>query len=167
MTLIAQTQRLRVRRFVTDDAPFIVELLNDPGWIRYIGKRNVRTIEDAKGYLAKGPIDMYARLGFGLYLVELVDTREPIGMCGLIKRPALEDVDIGFAFLPRYAGQGYAFEAATAVMAHARALGLDRIVAIVTRDNERSRRLLDRLGFRFERLHESGGETLELYAAGG
>jgi len=164
VSTIAQTQRLRLRHFVTDDAAFIIELVNDPGWIRFIGKRNVRTLEDARGYLEKGPIDMYARLGFGLYLVELVHTAEPIGMCGLIKRPALEDVDIGFAFLPRFAGQGYAFEAATAVMSHARALGLDRIVAILTRDNERSRRLLDRLGFRFERLHESGGETLELYA---
>jgi RimJ/RimL family protein N-acetyltransferase len=167
MTTIAQTQRLRLRHFVTHDAAFIVELLNDPGWIRYIGNRNVRTLEDAQRYLAKGPIDMYARLGFGLYLVELVDTAVPVGMCGLIKRPTLDDVDIGFAFLPQFAGHGYAFEAATAVLAQARTLGLERIVAILTRDNERSRRLLDRLGFRYERPFESGGETLELFAVGG
>lgn len=166
MSMIAQTRRLRLRHFAEDDAAFIVELLNDPGWIRYIGDRNIRTLDDAQRYLLKGPMDMYDRLGFGLYLVELIDTAEPAGMCGLLKRPTLEDVDLGFAFLPRFRRQGYAHEAAVAVMALARRLALTRVVAILTPDNEPSARLLRKLGFQWEREVRlaPGSEALNLYA---
>jgi RimJ/RimL family protein N-acetyltransferase len=165
---VADTSRLRLRRFTTDDGAFVLELLNDPGWIRYIGDKGVRTRDDAQRYLEKGPMAMYERLGFGLYLVELKATGEPIGMCGLIQRPALDDVDLGFAFLPRFRGSGYAQEAASAVMSHARQLSMTRIVAILTDDNERSARLLDKLGFRFERIVHMppDGEALHLYATG-
>ncbi len=167
---VTETERLLLRWLNADDSMFILELLNEPSWIQYIGDRGVRTLQDAARYIRNGPEQMYRALGFGLYLVELKQTGEPIGICGLIKREALEDVDIGFAFLPRYWRNGYAFEAASAVMSYAKeAAGLSRIVAILSRDNLPSLRLLERLGFRFEgtlRL-QPGGEELDLYAAAG
>ena len=97
--MVLETARLRLRHLRADDSQFILELVNDPDWLRFIGDRGVRTVEDARGYIEKGPMQMYSRLGFGLDLVELKDGT-PIGMCGLIKRATLHDVDIGFAFMP-------------------------------------------------------------------
>ncbi len=165
---ILQTERLVLRRLSTDDAPFIVQLLNDPDWLRFIGDKSVRTLEEARDYLCKGPIAMYAREGFGLYLTALKDRDVPIGMCGLIRREGLRDVDLGFAFLPAFRGQGYAFESAAAVMVHGRTmLGLHRIVAITSMDNERCTRLLERLGFARERLLRLPGDTedVQLFAS--
>lgn len=143
-----RTPRLVLRRFSVADADFVVELVNDPDWLRFIGDRGVRTVDEARAYLVRGPLAMYEREGFGLYLVALAATGERIGMCGLVKREELDDVDIGFAFLPEWRGQGLALEAARATLAHARELGLDRVVAIVTEGNHASIRLLERLGMR-------------------
>lgn len=160
---VLETDRLILRRLVPADAPFVVELLNDPDWLRYIGDRGVRSVEQAADYIESGPARMYARYGFGLYLAQLRASGEAIGLCGLVKRDFLEDVDIGFAFLPRYRGEGYALEAAEGVLRYAATtLGLGRVVAIVTRDNERSARLLARLGLRFERMVAYPGEEEEL-----
>jgi ribosomal-protein-alanine N-acetyltransferase len=149
-TAVLETERLVLRRLATDDAPFLLELLNEPSFLRYIGDKGVRTEADARRYVEAGPLASYERFGFGLYRVELRESGEPIGMCGLLKRDALPDVDVGFAFLPR---KGYAFESAAAVLAHARdALGRGRILAITTPDNVASIRLLEKLGFRFERM---------------
>lgn len=141
------TARLRLDPFTADDAPFIVALLTDPDWLRYIGDRGVRTEEEARGYLAAGPLASYAAHGFGLYRVARRDTGVPIGMCGLLRRETLPDVDLGFAFLPAYRGQGYAREAAAATLAYARGtLGLARILAIVSPENAASMRVLEALG---------------------
>jgi len=146
-----------------DDAAFILKLVNDPDWLRFIGDRGVRNLEDARQYIRKGPVDMYARLGFGLYLTELKDGRVPAGICGLIKRDTLDDVDLGFAFLPEFRGKGYAGEAASAALAYGRdVLGLPRILAITSPDNDRSIRLLDRLGFQFERTARLGSDPEEV-----
>jgi RimJ/RimL family protein N-acetyltransferase len=164
---IAETARLLIRRLETGDAEFIHRLVNEPSWIRYIGDKGVKTLEDARRYIETGPLEMYQRLGFGLYLVALKG-RESIGICGLIKRPALADVDLGFAFLPGFWGKGYAFEAAAAVMSYGKqVLGLSRIVAILSPDNERSANLLEKLGFRPETMlrMDADGEELRLYAA--
>ncbi len=153
-----ETERLRLRNLTLGDTDFVVELLNEPSFLRYIGDRNVRDRASACRYLEAGPFASYARFGFGLMCVELKpetvqDTAEPIGICGLLKRDTLEDVDVGFAFLPRYWRKGYAFEAAEAVLAQGRErFGLKRIVAITSPDNEASIRLLEKLGFRFERV---------------
>jgi RimJ/RimL family protein N-acetyltransferase len=150
-----------------DDAEFILRLLNEPSWLRFIGDRGVRTLQDARDYILTGPVEMYARLGFGLYLVELKEGGSPIGICGLIKRDFLDDVDIGFAFLPEYWGQGYAYESASAVMAYGqRVLGLKRIVAITASDNHSSARLLEKLGLRFEGLvrYPDDGLNIRLFA---
>ena len=163
------TDRLILRRLSPDDAPFILELVNDPDWLRFIGDRNVRNLDDAREYIRKGPVDSYARLGFGLYAMVRRDGGPPIGMCGLLRRDFLEDADIGFALLPAHRGRGYAREAARATLVYARdELGLGRIVAITSRDNERSGRLLEEVGLRFERMIRIPGppsEEVRLYGS--
>jgi RimJ/RimL family protein N-acetyltransferase len=150
---IIETERLILRRLSNDDAAFIVELLNQPSFLRYIGDKEVRTIADAVRYIETGPIASYERFGFGLYLVELKESGASIGMCGLLKRDSLPDVDVGFAFLPSYWSRGYALESASAVMIYGRqVIGLRRIVAIVSPENEPSIRLLEKIGLRFERF---------------
>ena len=149
---VIETPRLLLRHLELHDAEFILELVNDPDWLRYIGDKKVKTVEEAHHYIARGPRALYERLGFGLYLVELRSSGEALGICGLIKRDTLDDVDIGYAFLPRYRANGYASEAAMATLEFARRnLGLKRIVAITSPDNESSARLLERIGMRFER----------------
>ena len=151
--LTLETERLLLRPFTTDDAPFALTLLNEPSFLRFIGDKKVRNLEDARQYLLNGPIASYERHGFGLLLVELKDSKTPAGMCGLLKREELPDPDIGFAFVPAYWRQGFAFEAATAVMNDARErLKLTSILAIVSPDNDSSIKLLERLGLKFERI---------------
>ena len=149
---VMETERLILRWLTTDDAAFILELLNDPTWVRFIGNRGVRTLEEAGTYIVTGPMVMYARLGFGLFLVELKDAgRTPIGICGLIQRDGLEDVDLGFAFLTRFQAQGYGFETAAATLEYRRdQMGLKRIVGITSIDNVGSSRVLEKIGMAFE-----------------
>jgi RimJ/RimL family protein N-acetyltransferase len=151
--IVLTTDRLILRHFSPDDAAFILELLNDPAWLRFIGDRGVRTLDDARAYILKSAVASYERLGFGLYLTERKVDGVPVGICGLLKRDDLPDVEVGFALLPRFCSQGYAFEAAAASLAHGRGvLGLKRIAAITAPDNDRSIRLLGKLGFSFEKL---------------
>ncbi len=151
-----------------DDAPFMLALLNEPSFIRNIGDRGVRTLDDARSYIARGPLASYDRFGFGLYLVQLKDDATPIGICGLLKRETLADVDIGFAFLPDFWRRGYAAESASAVRDYARdRVGLRRLVAIVNPGNEPSARVLEKIGFTYERTIAFGndGTDLKLFAA--
>ena len=167
---VLETERLILRRVTAEDDEFILELLNDPSWLRFIGDKGVRTLGAARGYILNTLVAMYDRLGFGLYLTELKGAGVPIGVCGLIKRESLEDVDIGFAFLPEFRGRGYAYESASAVVAYGkRAFGLKRMVAITSPDNHSSARLLEKLGFKFERTVELPGDGTEvsLYASDG
>ncbi len=151
--IVCTTDRLVLRLLSVEDAEFILELLNEPSWLRFIGDKGVRTLDDARSYIATGPVAMYERHGFGLYVTERREDGVPMGICGLIKRDWLDDVDIGFAFLPRYWGRGYAHEAAAAVMDYGRnVLGIGRIVAITSPDNATSARLLEKLGLRFDRM---------------
>ena len=159
---ILETERLALRQFTAEDAAFIVELVNEPSFIQNIGDRGVRSLEDAIRYLEAGPIPSYERNGFGLYLVQLKESGESIGMCGLIKREALEDVDIGYAFLPKFWSKGYAVEAALAVKEQARRLRLKRLVAIVDPDNTGSIRVLEKVGLTFERMIQLSADDIEL-----
>jgi RimJ/RimL family protein N-acetyltransferase len=150
---VLQTQRLIIRPFTLADAEFIRILLNQPSFLRHIGDKKVRSVEDAQQYLRTGPMASYELNGFGPCAVELRDTHTPIGMSGLLKRAELPHPDIGFAFLPDFWGKGLAFEAATAVIDDARErLNVTRVLAIVNPDNEASINLLQRLGLKFERL---------------
>lgn len=152
MSLVVETARLRLHRFGIDDAAFVLQLVNEPSWLEFIGDKGVRTLADARTYLIDGPLAMYARCGHGLYRVDLRSSGTAIGMCGLIRRDSLPDVDIGYAFLPAHWGEGYAEEATRATLAHARDdLGLHRLLAIVTPANTRSIRLLEKLGLRHVR----------------
>lgn len=168
--MVLETTRLALRHLTAADSPFILELVTDPDWLRFIGDRGVRTVEDARGYIESGPMKLYERLGFGLYLVELRGDGTPLGLCGLIKRDSLEDVDIGFAFLPAFRGRGYALEAAIGVRDYAfEVLGLERLVAITAPENDKSASLLEHLGFAYERTMPwgTGGEVSRLYALNG
>lgn len=144
----------------------MLELVNDPDWVRFIGDRQVRTLEDARRYIESGPVAMYAELGIGMDLVALKDTHRPIGVCGLVKREGLDDVDLGFALLPEFRRQGYAFEAARATVRHGfEQLGFPRIAAIAAATNRRSIALLERLGFEFVRTvtFKDKDELLKLF----
>lgn len=150
---VLETGRLILRWLSVEDAEFILQLLNEPSFRRFIGDKGVRSIEDARDYILRGPVDSYERFGFGLYLTELKDDGVPIGICGLLKRESLEDVDIGFAFLPQFWRKGYAFESSSAVMTYGRkVVGLNRIVAITSPENDASIKVLEKLGLRFERM---------------
>jgi RimJ/RimL family protein N-acetyltransferase len=150
--IVCETPRLRLRHLTLDDGAFILELLNEPDFIRNIGDREVRTLEDARRYIQHGPITSYNQHGFGLFLIELQGAATPIGICGLLKRDYLRDVDVGFALREAFRGNGYAFEAASAVMRFGQqVLGLSRIVAITAPDNHASMKVLQRLGLGFER----------------
>lgn len=147
------TERLRLRPITLDDAPFILDLVNQPSWLENIGDKGVRNLDDARDYIRKGPLEMYARHGFGLYCIERGADGAMMGLCGLIKRDTLDDVDIGYALLPQYWGHGYAREAARATLEHGRREHrLQRVVAITSPGNASSARLLESLGFRFERM---------------
>jgi RimJ/RimL family protein N-acetyltransferase len=160
---VLETERLTLRHFSTADAEFMLDLLNQPSFIANIGDRGVRTVEEAAVYLTNGALASYERHGFGLYLVVLRETGVGIGTCGLLKREALEDVDLGFAFLPEHWSRGYAAEAARAVRDYAaRQLGLRRLVAIVLPTNQSSLRVLAKTGFTYERTIRLPGEDVDL-----
>jgi len=164
---IIETERLILRKLTTNDAAFILDLLNQPSFIQFIGDRGVRTLDDARQYIVNGPVASYERHGFGLYLTLLKDGEPPIGMCGLVKRDILPDVDVGFAFLPQYWLKGYAFESASAVVAYGKnTLGIQRILGVTTPDNTGSIRVLEKLGLRFERMVKISpdGPELKLFA---
>jgi RimJ/RimL family protein N-acetyltransferase len=149
---VLRTSRLDLRELDFNDAEFILRLLNEEGFIRFIGDKGVRTLADARDYILQGPMDSYARNGFGLYAACLRDAT-PIGICGLVKREGLDDPDVGFAFLSRYWSLGYAVESAAAVLAHAQdVLGLERVVAITSPDNWSSIGVLEKIGLKFERM---------------
>ena len=161
---ILETDRLILREQTENDAPFVFELVNSPAWLKYIGERNVKSVEDARNYILNGAIKSYKQSGFGFYLVELKEGNVPVGISGLVKRDTLEHPDIGFAFLPEYEGKGYGSESASAVMKYARdVLKLGTIVAITTKDNTASIKLVEKIGLTFKEYVQMGDEELMLF----
>ena len=162
---ICETDRLILREFSLADTSFIIQLLNSPGWLQYIGNRQIHDHDAAALYLKNGPMASYQQHGFGLYQVLLQNNRLPIGMCGLIKREQLDQPDLGFAFLPEYTGKGYAQESAESVIESARLMQLPTILAITLPENKPSVNLLQKLGFNFNRLFrfQEDAEELMLY----
>ena len=160
---ITETTRTALRELTVNDAEFMLDLLNQPSFIKYIGDRNVRTVEQARDYIETRFIASYDKNGFGLYLVELKADNKPIGINGFVKRDTLPDADIGFAFLPEFCSQGYAFESSRAVMDYGKnVLGLKRVLAITTQDNESSTKLLEKIGLKFETLIKQPNDDDEL-----
>lgn len=163
---ILDTERLFLREVEPADAPFVLDLLNQHSFKKYIGDRGVRTVEQAAAYIQSRFIDSYNTNGFGLYLMERKSDWVAVGLCGFVKRDTLPHPDIGFALLPQFEKLGYAFEAASACMTYGReTLGLSHVLAITTLDNQSSGRLLEKIGLSFEREIEIGDETLKLFAA--
>ena len=163
MTIRIETERMLLTELSDDDAGFILRLVNEPSFLRYIGDRGVRTLDDARRYISQGPVASYATHGYGLLRMGLKPDRTPIGMCGVLRRDTLPEPDLGFSMLPAWWSKGYALEAAAAVMQHARAsAGVGRVLAITNVDNDPSIRLLGRLGFRFEKLVRLGDDTADL-----
>jgi [ribosomal protein S5]-alanine N-acetyltransferase len=190
---ILETERLILREIDASDDEFILDLLNQPSFIKYIGNRNVHNVKQAREFIETRYRASYAQHGFGLYAVELKsdfsqdlvgstlaharvsafsdqseipNPKSQIGICGFVKRDTLPDADIGFAFLPQFERKGYALESANAVMKYGKeVLGLKRVLAITTQDNESSGRLLGKLGFEFDKLIDSDGEMLKLFSA--
>jgi [ribosomal protein S5]-alanine N-acetyltransferase len=162
---ILETERLLLREVSADDAEFVLDLLNQSSFKQYIGDRGVRTLEQAREYIASRFTKSYRDNGFGLYLLELKASAEPIGLCGFVSRETLPAPDIGFALLPQFEKQGYAYEASSAMMSYGREkLGLEHVLAITTIDNVSSGRLLEKIGLRFDREISLNGETLKLYS---
>lgn len=161
--MVLETERLLLRRFTVDDAQFVLALVNEPSFLRYIGDKKVRTLDDARQYIQNGPLASYDRNGFGLYVAELKTSHTPVGMCGLLKRDELPEPDIGFALLPAFWKQGFGFEAASAVLSEAReSLHLQRVLAITSLDNDASIALLQRLGFTLDRILRLSPDAEEL-----
>jgi len=160
---VIETERLSLREMAEADAGFVLEVLNDPGFVRFVGDRGVRTVEEAARYIDERFAESYRQHGFGLWLVEAKDGGMPVGICGLLKRKELGVVEVGYAFLPTFRARGYAFEAASAAQRHARdVLGLPRLYAVVNPDNAASIRVLEKLGMKFERMVRLLGEESDI-----
>lgn len=167
MEIVIETERLTLRKFTLDDAVFMLELLNTPAWLRFIGDKNVRTIEEAEQYLLNGNIRSYREYGFGFYVVVIKETQELIGICGIVKREGLDDIDIGFGFLPQFIGKGYGYEAASATLDYAiNDLKIKRIVAIVNPENAGSIALIKKIGLQFEKMIQLSSKDIELMLFG-
>jgi len=163
MAIHIETERLVLTELSDDDAEFVLGLVNEPSFLRYIGDRGVRTLPDAVRYIRQGPVANYAKYGYGLLRVGLKPAGTPIGICGVLRRDTLPDPDIGFSLLPAWWARGFAHEAAAAAMTHAReTLAVGRVLAITTTDNDPSIRLLAKLGFRFDRLVRLGDDPADL-----
>ena len=165
---VIETERLNLREVTERDAAFVLELLNDPDFVRNVADRGVRTLEEARRYIAERFVASYRRDGFGFWLVEPKGSTVPAGICGLVRRDTLPEVDVGYAFLPPFRSKGYASESAAAVLAYARdVVGLKRLLAITSPDNTVSMRVLEKLGMRFERIVSlaPGEPEVRLFAA--
>lgn len=165
---ILETERTILREVTGDDAGFILDLLNQPTFIKYIGDRNLRAVEQAREYIESRFTGSYRQFGFGMYAVELKENEMPIGICGFVRRDTLPDADIGFAFLPQFERKGYAFETADALMKYGRdVLGLKRVLAITSLGNASSIKLLEKLGFKFDSLIKQphSDEELRLFSS--
>ena len=151
--IIAETKRLLVSKLSLKDAPFFLKLVNTPNWLKYIGDRNLKTVKDAEDYLTKGTLKSYEEYGFGFYKLELKeDNNKPIGVCGLVKRDELENIDMGFAFLEEFEGQGFGFESSIAILKLAKEkFHIKKLLAITLPINTKSIKLLEKLGFRYEK----------------
>ena len=164
---IIETERLVLREFDLEDAEFIVELLNSPGWLKFIGDKKVSSLEDARKYLERNLLKSYKTDSFGFWMVELKFISVPIGLCGLIKRETLDDVDIGFAMLPDFAGLGYGYESAKATYDYARdEVGLKRIVGITLENNTPSIKLLEKIGLKYEKMIDGANDAEKLMLFG-
>jgi ribosomal-protein-alanine N-acetyltransferase len=164
LPMILETDRLTLKHVALTDAPFIIELLNTKGWLKYIGDRNVKTLADAENYIANGPLKSYTENGYGPFKIISKLHNTPIGICGFYKREFLENPDVGYALLPGYEGKGYAYEALTAIIDYARVLNFSELMAFTMMDNLASVKLLKKAGFGYVKQMTDKGQELSLYS---
>ena len=161
--VVAETNRLTISKFTIEDAPFFMTLVNTPNWLKYIGDRNVKTIKQAEDSITSSHLKSYKTNGFGFYVLRLKETLEPIGTCGLIKREELENIDFGFAMLPGYEGLGFGLESSQAIIEIAKSnFKIEKLVAITLEINKNSIKLLEKLGFSFEKKVKPFEDNKEL-----
>jgi len=161
--IVGQTKRLLISEFTLEDAAFFLQLANSPGWLIYIGDRNLRTVKDAETYLKNGSLKSYSEVGFGFYKLQLKESLQPIGTCGLVKREELEHVDIGFALLPQFEGFGFGFESSLAILNLAKQkFKIDKVAAITVPHNNNSIQLIEKLGMTFEKKITPFKDDVEL-----
>lgn len=147
------TNRLLIRKACLEDASFLLKLLNTPAFLKNIGDRNVRTLDDAKNYIISKYFEVYNTLGYGYYMLVTKDTNTIIGTAGLVNREGLDGIDVGFALLPDFKGKGYGYEATKAIMQYATTTyGIKTYLAITLPSNEPSQRLLEKLGLKFKKM---------------
>ena len=152
--LLLETERLSLRWLTLDDADLLLAVWNDPAFVRHVGDRGIRTIEETRSAMQEGAFHLYETYGYGPYRIALKDTDVAVGLCGLFRRDNLEIADIGYAVLPEHCGKGYAHEASMAVIDYARdVLGMQQLCSIVSPNNDASVHLIRKLGLRFERMH--------------
>lgn len=162
--MILETKRLIIKELILDDASFIFELLNTEGWLKYIGDRNIKTVEDAKNYIVKGPLASYQKNGFGLWLVVEKATNTSIGLCGLLQRDYFDSPDIGYAFFPNFSKKGLALESAIGVRQFAiNHLKINQLYATTTLNNASSINLLKKLGFKFVENRKINDEEVSVF----
>jgi len=165
--VIIETERLKLLEFKKTDANFILELVNEPAWIEFIGEKNVHTISDAENFIINNLKPSYVNNGYGLYAIKLKKDNTSIGMCGLVNRPGLKEIDLGFACLSKYQRQGFAYESSVATLNYAKeVLKIGKVVAITSPKNKASGKLLEKLGLNFEKLinlDEDGKDICKLY----
>jgi len=155
-----QTERLSLRRLTLDDAELMLAVWNDPAFIRHVGDRGIRTIDAARVALQEGALKLFSDYGYGPFRVALIADDTPVGVCGLFRREGLEEPDIGFSILPQHWRKGYAFEAASAVVRHAKTdIRLERLTAVVSTENAASVALIEKLGLQFERMQRLPGDN--------
>ena len=166
--IISETQRLIITKVDLQDAPFFFELMNTPHWIKYIGDKKIKTVTHAKAHLKKGILKSYRKDGFGFYKVLLKsENLKTIGICGLVKRKELEDVDIGFGFLPDYEGKGFGYESSIEIMKLAQnKFKIKKVAAITSPKNVNSIKLLEKLGLTYKKriIPFDDAEELLLFA---
>ena len=154
-----RTERLELCWLTPDDAPMMLAVWNDPAFLRHVGDRGIRNLEQARAAIEAGPLSLYSQYGYGPFRLRLRDESVDIGICGLFRRDTLDEPDIGFAILPDYCGRGLGYESSVAVLDHARhTLGLDAVTAIVSPENAASIGLLEKLGLHYDRAIRMPGD---------
>jgi [ribosomal protein S5]-alanine N-acetyltransferase len=155
-----KSDRLELKKLRISDAEFILTLLNTASWIKFIGERDVKSKEDAIAYIKKinsNPLTTY-------WVIKIKDGLKSIGLITLIQRAYLFHKDLGFALLPAYNGQNYAFESSQLLLQNLKSNSDDTIIQAVTlSNNDLSIKLLNRLGFKFENEIIFQKEILQIF----
>lgn len=154
-----ESKRLLIRDTFVSDAPFYFELFNDPDWIKFISDKNLKSVEETEVYLKDILFKNSKTGGLGFFTVILKETGEPIGTSTALQREKLDYIDIGYGFLPKGRGKGYAIEATKLIIQYVREkFNQKKVYAFTVPENEKSQNLLKKLNFKYVGLQPIFGE---------